>query len=100
MMLFGMEVFSVLVSGLSPSINIFSVSGWYLMTKNVRNYPKRIKNIDVSMKQTIDTEISALKSIAQRYDDISKQDLVMEYLNAIEKTVAKARGDYLKENAS
>lgn len=70
------------------------------MTKNVRNYLERIKNVDVSMKQTIDTEISVLKSIAQRYDDISEQDLVMEYLNAIEKTVLKAKEDYLNGNAS
>ena len=70
------------------------------MTKNVRNYLERIKNVDASAKQTIDTEISVLKSIAQRYDDISEHDLVTEYLNAIEKTVAKAREDYLKENAS
>ena len=70
------------------------------MTKNVRNYLERIKNVDASAKQTIDTNISVLKSIALRYDDISEHDLIMEYLNAIEKTVAKAKEDYLQESAS
>ena len=70
------------------------------MTKNVRNYLERIKNVDASAKQTIDTEISVLKSIAQRYDDISEHDLVTKYLNAIEKTVLKAKDEYLQENAS
>ena len=70
------------------------------MTKNVRNYLERIKNVDASAKQTIDTNISVLKSIALRYDDISEHDLIMEYLNAIEKTVAKTKEDYLQESAS
>jgi hypothetical protein len=80
-------------------VDIFLFGG-YFMTKNVRNYLERIKNVDASMKQTIDAEVSALKSIALRSDDISEQDLVMEYLNAIEKTVAKAKEDYLNGNAS
>ena len=70
------------------------------MTKNVCNYLEKIKNFDATSKRTIDMEISVLKSIAQRYDDISEQDLVMEYLNAVERTVSKAKEAYLQDIAS
>jgi hypothetical protein len=70
------------------------------MTENVRNYLGRIKDTDASTKQTIDSNISVLKSIAQRYDNISERDLITEYLNAVENAVIKARKDYLKESDS